>query len=317
MNFWQWLRRFKSNWECQCAAPLEAGVTLSAGVRPKLPFKTLPYWSLAVRLVEKRVGGRQIAPNVRFPALDVSFPRWGTSRVQIRYKRKLWRAFFLTFFLSFLSGEQLWLMSNTATRCEGVSPHTRWCNKSNQIITSNQCFRISVAPSYVQTLHRAETYTAKTKTHAAVFFQLSNTTITLLLKLWHKTSQRLRLSDPKVTHIVHSRKAFNHGKTCRKTSLCSCSAGSVRWRSESGTIKFKKEIDYVHILLMWWIITNGTFFTSTHEVEKKVRETWIQMLCCRTLTVCLPQAAALVLSLTCADHWQVGVQISWHFFFLF
>lgn len=155
MHFWQQLSQVRSNWECQCAIPLEAGVTLSAGVRPKLPFKTLPYWSLAVRLVENRVGGRQIAPNVRFPALDVSFPRRGTSRVQIRYKRKLWRACFLSFLLSFLSGEQLWLMSNTATRCEGVSPHTRWCNKSNQIITSNQYFRLSVAQSYMQTLHHA------------------------------------------------------------------------------------------------------------------------------------------------------------------
>lgn len=100
MHFWQWLSQVGSNWECQCAAPLEAVVTLSAGAKPKLPFKTLQYWLLAVRLVENRVGRRQIVANVRFRAQDVSFPRRGTSRVQFRYKKFFEEpVFFLLFFL--------------------------------------------------------------------------------------------------------------------------------------------------------------------------------------------------------------------------
>lgn len=125
------------------------------------------------------------------------------------------KSLFFSFLLSFLSGEQLWLMSNTATRCEGVCPHMRWCNKSNQIIISNQYFRISVAdPAQCGNLRSK---TAKTKINAAVLLSSP-------IRLLHSFSSYGTslyyvwpcLSDPRVIHIVDSRKAFGHGKTCRK-----------------------------------------------------------------------------------------------------
>lgn len=126
--------------------------------------------------------------------------------------------FFLSFFL-FLSREQLWLMSNTATRSEGVCPHTRWCNKSNQDITSSQNFSISVAPSNMQTSNSAETSGLKILKQTERAAVLHGSQIQLLLsffKLWRLTSPRLRLCDPRGIHPVDSRKAFNEGKTCRK-----------------------------------------------------------------------------------------------------